>query len=137
MLVHILHIQHKYIIYNISTYLKQNNIIYGDTLSSVSTYKSLINYKQQSKFKSGDSSSILTKSTESDGFLNTQKKRNLNKYSNTSFDGTVPIICFNDNSITYGTNISFPTERITTTILYHTQYDTTSASSKSDFFLVR
>ena len=79
---------------------KQNNIIYGDTLSSVRTYKSINTYKQQSKFKSGDSSSTLTKSTESDGFLNKQKKRNYIKHSNTSFDGTVPIIWFNDNSIT-------------------------------------
>ena len=92
---------------------KQNNIIYGDTFSSVSISKSLIIYKQQSKFKPGDNSSTLSKSTESDRFLDIQKKRNHNKQSNTSFDGTFSNINFNDNSILSGTNLPFPTETIT------------------------
>ena len=115
----------------------QNTIIYGDTFSSVSASTSLLTSKQQSKFKSGDSSSSPSKSTKLDIFLNIQKKRNHNKQLNISFDGTVPIIYFNDNSIPYGTNISFSTEKITKKNLYNPKCDITSSSSESDFSLMR
>ena len=129
MIVEILHIQRKYI-----HIPERNDIIYGDNLSSVSKSKSVNTYEQQSQFKFGDYSST---STESNEFLNKQKKRNHNKQSNASLDGTVPIICFNDKSIPYGTNILFPIVKFTTTSLYRTKYDTTSASSESEFSLER
>ena len=79
----------------------------------------------------------MSQSTESDKFLNTQRKRDNTKRSITSLEGTVPNINFNVHCIYSGTNISVPTEKITVNNLYHNTYDTFSDSSESEFYLVR